>query len=706
MKSRPVRSIILFLVLASFLFPQEKMRIKDLPQKYRDFLNLTTYIMHSKEKNAFLELTNDRERDAFIEMFWRIRDPTSGTAENEYKDEHIKRFMYANRQFRRGSPREGWMTDQGKFYIILGPPVSIDRYPSSAGLYPCEVWSYYGESEKRLPPHFVLVFFQRSGSGEYKLYDPVSDGPASLLVRGGDYAHEDYKALHKKIQELAPALATASLSLIPGEIPYGFRPSPRNTILMANIVESPKRNVNTSYATHFLSLRGVVSTEHMTNIVESETITALIPDPIVGINFVHFSMVPQTISVDYYEQNDQYFCNFTLNVSLRVEDDIVFQYTKEFPLYFNPEDLDRIRANGISIEDSFPVVEGKFKLTILLQNSIGKEFSIFEREISVLESSGSPQIVGPFFGYGFQDYQSNIHIPFKIVSKKLIVDPKNTFSSRDEVSFLFDVVNVSQSLWKDGQIRVLINGLKKKDPVHKSLTLKLSDYPYNEIMNIPHSIPAKEFSPDYYEMRVQLVSKDEETIDEKKKEFIISPEEALSHPITRAKIFPHSDNFLLFYMRAHQYKKLNDLEKAEAAYEKAFSLKPDYKKGLIEYANFLFGVKKFDKSLELIESIKDDDQLRFDYYLVKGRALMGMEEFKEAIDNLIKGNQIYNSDTGLLNSLGICYYRTGQKERALEVLRASLNLNSAQKDVKRLIEEIEKSKDSTISGRPHKAFSE
>lgn len=691
MRSKIVILITFFLLSTSFLFPQKKMRIKDLNESYRDFLKLTTYIMHNKERDAFLQLTNDQEREAFIEMFWRMRDPTAGTLENEYKDEHIKRFMYADRQFRRGSPREGWMTDQGRFYIILGPPTSIDRYPSSAGLYPCEVWSYYGEAEKGLPPHFVLVFFQRGGAGEYKLYDPVSDGPASLLIKGGQYAFEDYRALYERIMELAPGLATASLSLIPGEIPYGYRPSPLNTILIANIVESPKKDINTSYATHFLSLRGIVTTEHMTNIVESETITALIPDPIVGIDFFHFSIAPKTISIDYYEPNDQYFCNFTLNVSLRIEDEIIFQYTKEFPLYFASGDLESIRANGITIEDSFPVVEGKYKLTILLQNSVGKEFSIYEREISVSEDSGSPQIVGPFLGYGFQDYQSNMHIPFKIAGKKLIVDPKNIYSSRDDVSFMFDIVNVSKRLWNEGEIRVRINGLKKKNPVQKSLTLRLNDYPYNETMSIPQSIPAKEFSPDYYEMKVLLVRENEETVDEKKKGFVISAEEVISHPITRAKIFPLSDSFLFFYMQAHQYKKLKDFERAEAAYEKAYGLKPDYKKGLIEYTNFLYRVRKYNKSLELIESIKDDDKLRFDYYLIKGRALMGLERFKEAIDNLIEGNKIYNSDTGLLNSLGFCYYKTGQKKRALEVLRASLNLNSAQEDVKRLIEEIDKS---------------
>lgn len=685
--------IVFTLLLTSVLFAQKKIKVKDLPLKYQDFLKLTSYIMHEKEKDAFLQLTSNRERDAFIEMFWNMRDPTSGTPENEYKDEHIERFMYANKFFRRGSPREGWMTDMGRFHIILGPPVSKDRYPAAKELYPVEVWSYYGDKEKGLPSHFVLVFFQRGGAGEYKLYDPVSDGPAALMIHGKGFAIEDYESMYERLLMLAPALAPVAISLIPGEIPYDYRPSPLNAILIANIVESPKKDINPSYATHFLSLRGIVSTEHMTNIVDSETSTALIPDPIVGINFLHFSIVPKTISVDYYDPSDQYFCNFTLNVSLRVENDIIFQYTKEFPLYFAPDDLDSIQANGISIEDSFPIVEGNYKLTILLQNSIGKEFSIYEQDISVPEGTEELEIAGPFLGYKIQDYQSTVHIPFKVVDKKLVTDPKNTYASRDEIAFLVGLVNVPQELWSEGELSVSINGLRKENSAKKSLTLRIRDYPQGKIVYIPQSFPASELPPDYYEMRLKIVGGNGETFKEAKTEFIISPENAIAHPIARAKIISLENNFLFFYMHAHQYAKLGYFEKAEDAYQKAYDLKPDYKRGVIEYANFLYRARKYQKSLNLIEDIRDDEEHQFEYFLVKGRALMGMEWYEEAIDNLIEGNKIYNSDTGLLNSLGFCYFKTGQKERALEVLRASLNLNPDQTDVKALIAEIERSKD-------------
>ncbi|MCK4496543.1 MAG: tetratricopeptide repeat protein, partial [Candidatus Aminicenantes bacterium] len=395
----------------------------------------------------------------------------------------------------------------------------------------------------------------------------------------------------------------------------------------------------------------------------------------------------------YFKPKDQYFCNFKLDVSLRIKDDIIFQYTRNLPIYFSPNDLDKFRAHGISIEDSFPVIEGNYELTVLLQNSVGKEFTIFKEQIEIPEDSGVPQIGGPFFGYKFQSFQSDVHIPFKVLDRKLVVDSKKTFSSSDDVSLLFILSNVDQSLWDEGKVIILVNGLKETNPSKKSFTLQLKDYPFRRILSITHSFPAKDLSPDYYNVTLGLIDKDGKTVDEKTSNFIVSPLDVISHPIAHAKSFPLSSSFLYFYMLARQYNKVKDLEKAEANFARAYGMNPDYKKGLIEYANFLIKVKKFDKSLELIENIQEDENLKFQYYLAKGRAEMGMGHYTEAIDNFFEGNKIYNSDISLLNSLGFCYYKTGQKEKALNVLKASLRLNPGQEGIKRLIDEIEKGRD-------------
>jgi GWxTD domain-containing protein len=691
MKAKRPIVFIIFLLLTTLLFSLQKIKEKDLPQKYREWLKETQYIILPVERKVFMQLAIDRDRDIFIETFWRQRDPTSGTPRNEYKDEHIKRFLYANEYYRRGTPREGWMTDMGRIHIILGPPTSKERFEGSGGIYPCQVWYYFGDKKKSLPTYFAVVFYQRGGAGEFKLYNPTSDGPMSLIIDKQGLDMTNYQQVYEKIKELAPTLAGVAISMIPGQYPYNYQPSPRNNIILANIFKSPKKDVNTSYATHFLDYRGVVSTEYLTNYVESTTGIALIQDPIMGINFLHFSMIPKSVSIDYFEPKDQYYCNFKLSVSLRKEKEIIFQYSKDFPFYFPPGDIDKIRGSGISIQDSFPIIEGKYEVNILLRNSVGKEFSIFEKDIFVPEESQVPKISDLVLGYELQRYNAPMHVPFKVVEKKLLVDPKNTFSSTDDVVLFFNILNVTESLWKEGELEVLIKGLKKKNPSKESFNLKLEKYMYNRIISITYSIPAKGLVPDYYEILLNLKDEKGEIIDEKGSNFIVSPKEIVPHPTTLAKAFPLSNNYLYFYALAYQYSKVKKNENAEASFEKAYTLKLDYKEGLVEYVNFLLKIKKFDKILELIESLKEYEKLKFDYYLVRGKAFMGKGQYSYAIDNLLEGNKIYNSDTRLLNSLGFCYYKTRQKEEALDALEASLRLNPEQKEVKKLIEEIKKS---------------
>ncbi len=86
------------------------------------------YIITDEERSAFKQLSNDEERDNFIEAFWQRRDPTPDTEENEYKEEHYQRIAYANEHFAAGVP--GWKTDRGRIYIVFGKPDEIDDHPS------------------------------------------------------------------------------------------------------------------------------------------------------------------------------------------------------------------------------------------------------------------------------------------------------------------------------------------------------------------------------------------------------------------------------------------------------------------------------------------------------------------------------------------------------------------------------------------------
>lgn len=694
------RSCLLFFLFAFTLFSfssplllaQAKVRESDLPAKYRQWLDLVHYIILPQEREVFLKLENDRDRDLFIEAFWRQRDPTPGTPENEFKEEHIRRFNYANKFYGRGTTREGWRTDMGRIYITLGEPVSIERFESSSFLYPCQAWSYYGDPKKDLPPHFVLLFYQRAGVGEYKLYDPVTDGPASLLIDKRDVDPTNYEELYEKIKEIAPTLADIAFSIVPGEFGFGYTPSPRNNIILANILESPKKEVNPSYATHFLDYKGVVSTEYLTNFVDSDSVVEILPDPATGFNFVHLAMVPKSISVDYYEPKDQYYCPLQLNLSLRVKDDIIFQYSKDIPFYFSKQDAAKVQANGLSIEDSFPVMEGNYKLIVLLQNPLAKEFSLLEKDISVPPPTNQAGLIGPLLGHRTETYQVGFHLPFKMLDRKLMIDPKNTFSSQDEAVALICVSDPPESLWREGQLRVEIKGTREVKPAEKAFVLRLVNQPRQRLMAFFQPLPLTELSPDYYDLKVSLVDGQGNIVAERTGHFVVSAEKAVPHPLVSTKGLSLANRHVYHLMLAHQSERLNLAAAAMNHYEKALEINPDYTEARLNYAQYLVRSQKFDRALEVIAPLAGNEKAKFDYFLWKGLALIGLGRYEEAKGNLLEGNKIYNSDVRLLNALGECFYRTGEKAKAIEALQASLRLNPNQEAVKKLLQEIEKNK--------------
>jgi GWxTD domain-containing protein len=111
------------------------------------------WIITDEERAAFKQLSNDEERDQFIEAFWQRRDPTPDTVENEFKEEHYRRIAYANEHFPAGIP--GWKTDRGRIYVMYGPADEIESHPSGGSYqrpmeegggetstYPFEQWRY------------------------------------------------------------------------------------------------------------------------------------------------------------------------------------------------------------------------------------------------------------------------------------------------------------------------------------------------------------------------------------------------------------------------------------------------------------------------------------------------------------------------------------------------------------------------------------
>ena len=145
----------LTLIAAAFLYGSMKTEQDKLPPRYKQWLEEeVVYIIIPIEREVFLKLETDRERDLFIEAFWKHRDPTPGTPDNEFRNEHFRRINHVNRFYGRTTPKPGWKTDRGRIYIILGEPNDIQRFEGKTMTYPAEVWFYQGKTKLGLPPGF------------------------------------------------------------------------------------------------------------------------------------------------------------------------------------------------------------------------------------------------------------------------------------------------------------------------------------------------------------------------------------------------------------------------------------------------------------------------------------------------------------------------------------------------------------------------
>src|SRR5678816_1436782 len=71
---------------------EERLR-KELESPYKKWLDEEVrWIISDEERTAFKRYTTDDERQAFIQHFWQRRDPSPNTEENEFKEEHYRRF--------------------------------------------------------------------------------------------------------------------------------------------------------------------------------------------------------------------------------------------------------------------------------------------------------------------------------------------------------------------------------------------------------------------------------------------------------------------------------------------------------------------------------------------------------------------------------------------------------------------------------------
>lgn len=121
------------------------------------------YLASPEELSYIRDAETRIEKSKRFVAFWKKQDPNPADEYNPVFNEYYSRVAYANQNFTTYS-LDGWKSDRGMVFIILGAPDNIDRHPFEYYAKPYEVWQYYNLNKQ-------FIFMDYSGFGDYRL-DP------------------------------------------------------------------------------------------------------------------------------------------------------------------------------------------------------------------------------------------------------------------------------------------------------------------------------------------------------------------------------------------------------------------------------------------------------------------------------------------------------------------------------------------------------
>jgi GWxTD domain-containing protein len=366
---------------------QQKDFSKEIKGPYKKWLDEdVVWIITDEERAAFKQLSNDEERDNFIEAFWQRRDPTPDTEENEYKEEHYRRIAYANEHFAAGVP--GWKTDRGRIYIMYGPPDEIESHPSGGtyerpmeegggetSTFPFEDWRYrYIEG---IGQEIIIEFVDTCMCGEYHMTIDRSEKDALLYTPNAGLTLWEQMGMASKTQRFT------------GNGLERLGAGPESAMIASKEFDRLEQyaKLNAPPPVKFKDLEETVNSKIILN-----------PMPFdVRADFVKVTsdtvLVPITIQM---KNRDITFVNKdgvqrgTVNIFARVStltDKIVQTFEDTVQVDVPAELLPRTAENASVYWKALPLRPGRYKLSIAVKDVNGDRKGVWSRSIIVPEYS-------------------------------------------------------------------------------------------------------------------------------------------------------------------------------------------------------------------------------------------------------------------------------------------------------------------------------
>ena len=675
------------LVAAGLLSWAGIVKAGDLSLQYKKWLEEdAAYIIGPKEKEVFMRLATDRQRDLFIEAFWKQRDPVPASEKNEFREEHYRRMAYANEHFGRSSTLPGWKTERGRVYIILGPPQQTFRYDQSREIVPVEVWFYQGLARFGLPDAFSCVFYKPNPAGDYELYSPVGDGPAKLM-RGLVFDPADTAAAYARLRELEPDVARVSLSLLEGEQQSALGPSLASEALLSGIAQVPLKMIKEEYAEKFFRFKEIVEVEYSANYIDNRSLLAVIRDPS-GLSFIHYAVELSRLSVEF--EAGRYRTTLELNgKAADKQGRLIFQFERKAPVSLDKDQVESLRSRPFSLQGLFPLAEGDYDLTLIVKNAASKEFTTVEESVHV-PSPARGLALGPLLmAYGARKEAGpgpKGLRAFALPGLQLFVSPLSEFLPGEKLTAAFGLFGPPSEIEAVKSVRYDI--LDAQSRVKTTRTALLAAGGGSGFVQETFDLDG--LPPADYTLDVALLDGSGRALQSGRAAFGLTSARYVPRPLISSETMAEASNPVYAYVLGGQYLNKAELSRALAFSGDAHSREPASQKYALGYARVLLALGKYAEIKAALEPFLRSGKPEAETLEYMARAYQALADYAGAVKAYSDYLSRFGAKLSVLNDLGECYLKLGDTGNARLAWERSLALKPDQDDVRKAVSGIKK----------------
>ena len=658
--------------------------------KWNKWLNEEiVYIISEREREIFLKLSSDEQRESFEKMFWEVRDPTPGTKRNEYREEHEERLEYAIKFLGRDSLKPGWMTDRGRMYITLGKPREVQTFSGGGTIHPLELWFYQADPQKNLPPFFYLIFFKRYGMGEYVLYDPVTDGPQALST-----SITDRRQAFEAIYDESPELAMASVNYLVSEGGFDLDHSGLgSTMLLARIEDVKNVGVSAEYAERILLGQEEITTRYTFNALKPANIILPVADDRVGglVNY-SFEFTPDQISMGQYEDRIYGALEITARMA-NTRGVTIYSKTHDLDLDFTPQEFERAKSLPLRYDGVFASIPGRFHLSIEIRNKVSRDYFLINGAVEVpdlptRDFGASPLLIAsqPEQITGQDRYAIQ---PFQIATISLQPGTRH-FVTAGTTPLIFCQIYLPteqrSDLPPDLNLLFSIVDTAGEEKTLLERALPKTGFPESGVNNLLTRLPLQDLEPGRYSVRLTVSGAESGELERTVEIEIVSSQNPESTVYRSERIVLSSGETR--YSIGKMWELHGMEQKAEEYYLEALRLNPGYEECRIALAGLLERTQQYDKLIRALEPLLIEEPNNIEMLRSVGKAQFGLGEYGKAVKYLERLRIQEGDSPETLNLLGNSYFNDGRLEKARAAWLRSLELDSNQPEIKSKLENL------------------